>query len=93
MLAGGDEVAARSEELSSEGMLVVTALPLPLGHGLSVRFASPLTGEMLFVEATVRWTREGRGRSAMGLEFVQPPPMLRGIVAEYLAMLPVAHTT
>jgi serine/threonine protein kinase len=90
MLAGGDEVAARSEEISSEGMLVVTALPLPLGHRMRVRFASPLTGEMLFVEATVRWTREGRGRSAMGLEFVDAPPMLRGVVAEYLAMLPVA---
>jgi serine/threonine protein kinase len=91
MLAAGDEIDARSEEISTEGMLVVTALPLPLGHNLSLRFASPVSGDMLFVEATVRWIREGRGRSAMGLEFAEPPPVLRGVIAEYVSMLPVAH--
>jgi hypothetical protein len=38
----------------------------------------------------VRWTREGRGRSAIGLEFVYVPPVLRGVVAQYIAMLPAA---
>ncbi len=91
MLAAGDEIDARSEEISTEGMLVVTALPVPLGDHLSLRFASPLTGEMLFVEASVRWTREGRGRSAMGLEFSNAPPVLRAVIAEFVAMLPVAQ--
>ncbi len=91
MLAAGEEIAARSEEISSDGMLVVTALPLPLGQRLTARFASPVTGEMLFVEAAVRWTREGRGRSAMGLEYVGAPPTLRGSIAEYVSTLPIAQ--
>jgi serine/threonine-protein kinase len=92
MLAGGDEIDGRAEEISTEGMLVVTALPLPLGHRLSLRFASPVTGEMLFVEASVRWIREGRGRSAMGVEFADPPDVLRAVIAEYVAMVPVAQS-
>jgi serine/threonine-protein kinase len=90
MMTGGEEIAARSEEISVEGMLVVTALALPLGQEVTVRFASPGTGEMLFVKASVRWTREGRGRSAIGLEFVDAPDSLRTI-AEYVSLLPVAQ--
>jgi serine/threonine protein kinase len=86
----GSEIEARSEEISEEGMLVVTPLAFPLGAPLKMRFASPVTGEMIVLEGSVRWTRDGRGRSAMGLEFENVPPILRGIVAQYIATLPVA---
>ncbi|HEY8087809.1 MAG TPA: serine/threonine-protein kinase, partial [Polyangiaceae bacterium] len=59
----GSEIEARSEEISEEGMLVVTPLPFPLGSPVKMRFASPMTGEMIVVGGSVRWTREGRGRS------------------------------
>ena len=72
-------------------MLVVTPLPFPLGSPIKMRFASPVTGEMIVVGGSVRWTREGRGRSAMGLEFEDVSPMLRGVVAQYIAMLPSAQ--
>ena len=55
-----------------------------------MRFASPMTGEMIVLDGSVRWTREGRGRSAMGLEFENVSPVLRGIVAQYIALLPAA---
>jgi serine/threonine-protein kinase len=86
----GSEIEARSEEISEEGMLVVTPLPFPLGAPIRMRFASPMTGEMIVLEGSVRWTREGRGRSAMGLEFENVSPVLRGVVAQYIAMLPAA---
>lgn len=86
----GSEIEARSEEISEEGMLVVTPLSFPLGAPLKMRFASPVTGEMIVLEGSVRWTRDGRGRSAMGVEFENVPPVLRGIVAQYIAMLPSA---
>ena len=87
----GDEVEARSEEISEAGMLVVAPQSLELGVALEMRFASPMTGEMIAVQATVRWTREGRGRSAMGLEFENVPPVLRGIVAQYIATTPATQ--
>ncbi|MGH7294063.1 MAG: serine/threonine-protein kinase [Polyangiaceae bacterium] len=87
----GSEIEARSEEISEEGMLVVTPLPFPLGAPIKMRFASPMTGEMIVLEGSVRWTREGRGRSAMGLEFENVSPVLRGVVAQYIAMLPAAQ--
>jgi serine/threonine protein kinase len=87
----GDELEARSEEISEEGMLVVAPIALELGAPLQVRFASPMTGEMIVLQASVRWTREGRGRSAVGLEFDNIPLVLRGIVAQYIATLPAAQ--
>jgi len=88
--ATGGETEGRSEEISEEGMLVITPLSFPLGSPMQMRFASPMTGEMIALDGSVRWTREGRGRSAIGLEFVSVPPVLRGVVAQYIAMLPAA---
>jgi serine/threonine protein kinase len=87
----GSEIQARSEEISEEGMLVVSPLGFVLGASLVVRFASPLTGEMVALRAAVRWTREGRGRTAMGLEFADAPPALRDNIAQYIGMLPAAQ--
>jgi len=87
----GSEIQARSEEISEEGMLVVSPLGFVLGASLELRFASPLTGEMIALPAAVRWTREGRGRTAMGLEFAGVPDAVRGIIAQYIGMLPTAQ--
>jgi eukaryotic-like serine/threonine-protein kinase len=87
----GREIAARSEEISEEGMLVVASQSFPLGAPLKLRFASPTTGEMIVVSASVRWTRDARGRTALGLEFINAPPALRGLVARYIATLPAAQ--
>jgi serine/threonine protein kinase len=86
--ATGSEIHARSEEISEEGMLVLTPLPFQLGAPLRLQFASPVTGEMIQIDGTVRWTREARGRSAMGVEFTSVPPVLRRVVSDYIAMLP-----
>jgi len=88
----GSEIQARSEEISEEGMLVVTPLSFPLGSPLRLRFASPLTGEMVKIDGTVRWLREARGRSAMGIEFVGVPAVLRRVVADYIAMVPQSRS-
>jgi eukaryotic-like serine/threonine-protein kinase len=88
---GGSELDARSEEISEEGMLVLSPLAFPLGAALRVHFATPVTGEMIDLDATVRWTREGRGRSALGIEFTEVPALLRGIVSQYISLFPAAH--
>jgi serine/threonine protein kinase len=89
--ADGGETEARSEEISVDGMLVVAPVVIPLGAPIRLRFASPMTGEMIILDGTVRWTREARGRSALGVEFASMPLVLRSIVAEYIAMLPAAQ--
>ncbi|HEY3818517.1 MAG TPA: serine/threonine-protein kinase [Polyangiaceae bacterium] len=90
LISATGETEGRSEEISEEGMLVITPLSFPLGSPIQMRFASPMTGEMIELDGSVRWTREGRGRSAIGLEFAYVPPLLRGAVAQYIAMVPAA---
>ena len=87
VLPDGSTVEARSEEISEEGMLVLSPMHFVLGAPLGVRFASPITGEMIAIDASVRWTRDGRGKSAVGLEFVGVPPVLRRVVADFIASL------
>jgi serine/threonine protein kinase len=87
VLPDGSSIEARSEEISEEGMLVLSPLHFDLGVPLGVRFASPMTGEMIAIDASVRWTRDGRGKSAVGLEFVGVPPVLRRVVADFIASL------
>jgi serine/threonine protein kinase len=89
----GSAVEARSEEISEEGMLVLTPVAFVLGARITVRFASPLTGAMISLAANVRWTRDGRGKSAMGLEFEGIPPLVRRVIADYIATLPVSVET
>jgi serine/threonine protein kinase len=84
---GARPVEARSEEISEEGMLIVCPAPFALGARLVLRFASPMTGEPLEAAASVRWTREGRGRSALGLEFEDAPPQVRSAIVEYIATI------
>ncbi|MGH7270236.1 MAG: PilZ domain-containing protein, partial [Polyangiaceae bacterium] len=84
---GGSAVDARSEEISEEGMLVLSAVPFVLGARIKTRFASPITGEMTTIEANVRWTRDGRGKTAMGLEFEGVPPAVRRAVADYIGLV------
>ena len=86
----GSKIEARSEEISEEGMLVVSPRSFPLGAPIKLRFAGPTTGEMVVVSGTVRWTREGRERTALGIEFINAPTVLRGAVAKYIAALPAA---
>jgi serine/threonine-protein kinase len=84
---GGAIVEARSEEISEEGMLVLSPAHYDLGAPVAVRFATPGTGEMIEIDASVRWIRDGRGKSAIGLEFAGVPPVLRRVVADYIASL------
>jgi serine/threonine-protein kinase len=82
--AGGLPVEARSEEISEEGMLVLSPVPFALGAPVTLRFASPLTGEILVVPASIRWTREGRGKTALGVEFDSVSGRLRAALVTYV---------
>jgi hypothetical protein len=82
--AGGQPVEARSEEISEEGMLVLSPVPFALGAPVTLRFASPITGEILVVPASIRWTREGRGKTALGIEFESISGKFRSALVSYV---------
>ncbi len=82
----GKETEARSEEISVGGMLVLSPTLFSPGAALRVRFATPVTGEMIELQALVRWTREGRGRWALGLEFAHAPSALRRVLSEFVQL-------
>jgi serine/threonine protein kinase len=86
----GSEMEARTEEISEEGMLVIAPMTLPVGAPVTLRFASPAGGGPAVVAASVRWAREGRGRTAIGVEFINAPTALRSTVAKYIATTPPA---
>jgi serine/threonine protein kinase len=82
--AGGQPVEARSEEISEEGMLVLSPVPFALGAPVTLRFASPTSGEILVVPASIRWTREGRGKTALGVEFDSISLKVRSALVSYV---------
>jgi serine/threonine protein kinase len=92
LVTAGAETEGRCEEISEGGMLVVSPLALEGGALLELRFATPVAGDMVRVQAHVRWTTKGRGRSAMGLEFKDVPAALRGVIAQYAQLFQEAHT-
>jgi len=88
----GVETDGRCEEISEGGMLVVSSLALDGNAALEVRFATPVAGDMVNVQANVRWSTKGRGRCAMGLEFNGAPTSLRQVISEYAQLFQEAHT-
>ncbi len=89
---GGAETEGRCEEISEGGMLVVSPLALEPGTALRLRFATPVAGDMVSVQAKVRWATEGRARCAMGLEFERAAASLRDVISEYAQLFEEAHT-
>jgi serine/threonine protein kinase len=70
---GHTPLEARSEDVSVGGMLVVGSAALEADTMVQARFALPGSGEVVTVRAVLRWVRPGRGRSAMGLEYLEAP--------------------
>ncbi len=87
-LVGADakEISARSEEISVGGMLLLSPAAFPDGASLRVRFATPVTGDIITLPALVRWSREARGRWVLGLEFADVPRSFGRVVTEFVQL-------
>ena len=68
----GTVIEARSEDISIKGLLVTLASELEIGARLRIRLALPMTGTVVLLTGIVRWTRPARGKTAVGLEYVEP---------------------
>ncbi len=82
----------RCEDISEGGMLVLSEATCAPGQRVAVRFALPMEGKVVSVEADVRWVRaasgiDTRGLRAVGLEFVALPEAVRASVARYVELM------
>ena len=92
----GVTIDGRSEDISEGGLLIVLsqreesraqgnkdASP----EKVRVRFALPTSGLVATAVATVRWVRDNRGRSALGIEFDDLPDEARDSIATYVKLV------
>lgn len=89
---GGPLVDARIEDLSEGGALIVTREPFSPSEAVKLRFGMPISGRVFAIEATIRWTRTGRGIPATGIEFNSLPEAARDEIRKYVALMGNART-
>jgi c-di-GMP-binding flagellar brake protein YcgR len=79
----------RTEDISEGGLLVLSRDGCSADQRVVVRFALPMEGKVVSVEAHVRWVRAtpALGICAMGLEFIDLAPAVRTSVATYVALM------
>ncbi len=97
--ADGITIDGRAEDISEGGLLIVLSQREEMKAGGSaqdgpekvrVRFALPTTGVVATVEALVRWIKDGKGRSALGIEFTELAPDARMSIATYVGLVGTA---
>lgn len=88
--AGGSH-DGRTEDLSAGGALVMLPDVLDNGTQVQVRFALPMTGELLKAAAVVRWSRRrevaARAPCAVGLEFSGLDARSREAIATFVRII------
>jgi serine/threonine-protein kinase len=91
VLGGGQAptMDGRTEDISEGGLLVLSRDGCSADQRVVVRFALPMEGKVVSVEAHVRWVRAtpALGICAMGLEFIDLAPAVRTSVATYVALM------
>jgi serine/threonine-protein kinase len=89
-------VDGRAENISEGGLLVLTLASCSPEQRISIRFALPLGGKVVSVEAVVRWVRLARGvdrqgMNAIGVAFHDLPSAVRQAIARYVALMSEAE--
>lgn len=83
---------ARIEDLSEGGALLVTREACKPSELVKLRFGMPISGRVYALNATVRWSRAGRGSPATGVEFNNLPDAAREEIRKYVALMSNART-
>jgi hypothetical protein len=92
LVLGGGVLDGRTEDISESGILVLTQAACAPSQRVGVRFALPMEGRVVSVEADVRWVRlaeraGAEGLRAIGLEFVALPEPVRASIARYVELM------
>jgi eukaryotic-like serine/threonine-protein kinase len=89
---GSAALDARIEDISEGGALLVTRDLCKAGELVKLRFGMPISGRVYALNATVRWSRAGRGSPATGVEFNNLPDAAREEIRKYVALMSNART-
>lgn len=97
LLLQGGVLDGRTEDISEEGMLVISRAVCAPNQRVVVRFALPMEGKVVSLEADVRWVRladssSPEGLRAIGLELVDPLPAVRESVRRYVELMSEKRT-
>jgi hypothetical protein len=85
---GSESVSGRIEEISEGGVQFIAARGVKSGERGEFRFAEPITGKVLKLTATSRWTKEARAaRHATGFEFDNAPDETRATIRKYVELM------
>jgi eukaryotic-like serine/threonine-protein kinase len=77
----------RSEDVSVGGLLVLAPQAFEQAAPVRVRFALPMTGSVIEVDATARWVKAARITGAVGLQFASLPAQAHDVIERYVAMM------
>jgi serine/threonine protein kinase len=77
----------RSEDVSVGGLLVLAPQAFEQAQLVKVRFALPMTGRVLEVDATARWVKAARATGAVGLQFASLPAEAHEVIDRYVTMM------
>ncbi len=87
VLPTGDNIDGRTEDISEGGLLILVERSCADGTVVQVRFTLPTTGKVATASAVTRWVRDGKGKHALGLEFVEIAPTHREAIAAYVNLM------
>jgi len=87
LFEGDKHCDGRTEDISEGGVLIFAERDLDVGRRVLLRFAAPMTGLIVEVTATAKWTREQRGRRVTGLEFTNAPPGVIESIKRYVGLI------
>lgn len=87
LLEGDTHCDGRTEDISEGGVLIFTERDLDAGRRVLLRFAAPMTGLIVEVMATAKWTREQRGRRVTGFEFINAPRGVIDSIKRYVGLI------
>lgn len=80
-------IDGRIEDVSEGGVLFVSEETTNQGEVVRLRFALPVSGRILDVEARTRWNRAYRHTRATGFEFQDLPAPAREEIQRYVALM------
>jgi serine/threonine protein kinase len=91
LVVGELTLDARSDDISTGGVLLVARESCPVDRLGTLRFALPMDGSMVTVKVQVRWSRAANGGAsgprAIGVEFLSPPPDIVASIARYVELM------
>ena len=87
IIHGQTVLEGRSEDVSVGGLLVLAPQAFEQAQLVKVRFALPMTGRVIEIDATARWVKAAGVRGAVGLQFASLAADAHEVIDRYVTMM------